>query len=59
MLLFVGGIVTIGLIVDDVTIVGVSDDTLIAASLAVFFSGISGLSGNRVCTECKEGEYGY
>lgn len=47
------------LIADNITGVGVADDSLLAGSTACFVGGIDGVFGKKVCTECGAVRYGY
>lgn len=58
-LIFVGVVVTIGLIADDFTGFGAADEPLLAESAACFVVGINGIFGKQVCTECGAVKYGY
>ena len=57
-MIFVGTVVTIGLIADDFTGIGVADNPLISGSVACIVGGINGICGKKVCTECGEIRYG-
>ena len=56
--IFVGLTATAGLLIDNVTGIGVADDSLLAASTACFIGGLDGLFGKKICTICGEVKYG-
>ena len=58
-MVFVGVIATFGLIADDITGVGVANDSLLAGTAACFFGGLNGLCGKQVCTVCGGIKFGY
>ncbi len=52
-----GGVLFTGLlIVDNITGIGVADDTLLSGSISCV---VYGMSVKQVCTECGEEYYGY
>ncbi len=58
-MVFVGVVISAILIIDNITGVGVADDTLLAGSGACVVGGLHNMYGRRVCTECGEVIYGF
>ena len=56
---FAGFVFTGVLILDDVTGVGVADNSLLVGSMGCFAVGMDGVLGKKICTECGEVIYGY
>ena len=58
-MVFFGAIVTVGLVVDDLTGIGVADDPLLVASTACVFNGFNGLFEEKTCEICGAVSYGF
>ena len=58
-MIFAGAVVTAGLLLDNTTGVGFADDVFIPASTGCFITGINGLVGRYVCSDCGEVVHGY
>ena len=58
-MIFSGAVLTIGLLVDDITGIGAADDPLLVGSVACFAGGLNGVFGKKVCSECGAVKYGY
>ena len=50
--IFVGFVIIVFLIVDDMTGVGTADDGLVTAGYGIIMSGVNELNNKNVCPEC-------
>ena len=58
-MIFGGAVLTAGLVIDNITGIGVADDPLLVGSVACFVGGLDGVRGKKICTVCGEVKYGY
>lgn len=47
-----GAVMTVGLLVDNVTGIGVANDPLLGYSVSYFIVGLDGMFGKQVCADC-------